>query len=71
LIEVIKEAQMKNGQGDGEVIKELQDGREWMAAQLARADQQARSFLTEHPILALAGAVGIGYLAARLLRSTR
>jgi hypothetical protein len=56
---------------DGETVKALQDGREWITERLAQADKQARSFLTEHPILSLACAVGIGYLAARLLRGSK
>lgn len=56
---------------DGEVVNALSDGREWISERLASADKQARSFLTEHPILSLACAVGIGYLAARLLRSRK
>jgi ElaB/YqjD/DUF883 family membrane-anchored ribosome-binding protein len=59
---------MNDVSSDGKVVKELMDGRDWVAERLTRADQQARSFLTEHPILAIACAVGIGYLAARLLR---
>ncbi|MDB4968967.1 MAG: hypothetical protein JWN44_4656 [Myxococcales bacterium] len=59
---------MSERQVDGNGVKQLQDGREWVAERLARADKQARSLLTEHPIAALACAVGIGYLAARLLR---
>jgi hypothetical protein len=51
-----------------EDVKMLKDGGEWMADRLERADKQVRSFLTEHPVLSLACAVGIGYLAARLLR---
>ena len=62
---------MDNGQADGEVAKELRDGRDWVVERLARADKQARSLLTEHPILSLACAVGIGYLAARLLRNAK
>jgi ElaB/YqjD/DUF883 family membrane-anchored ribosome-binding protein len=63
---------MNTTQTDGEeAVKELRDGREWMTERLARADKQARSFLTEHPILSLACAVGIGYLAARLLRGSK
>lgn len=62
---------MSETQVSGDVVKELLEGREWLAERLARADKQARSILTEHPILSLACAVGIGYLAARLLRDRR
>ena len=62
---------MNNGNGEKEVVQQLQDGREWIAERLAQADKQARSFLTEHPLLSLACAVGIGYLAARLLREQK
>jgi ElaB/YqjD/DUF883 family membrane-anchored ribosome-binding protein len=56
---------------DGEAVKALANGQEWLSEQLSRADKQARTFLTEHPILSLACAVGVGYLAARLLRSRK
>ncbi len=61
---------MIDGQTDGKAVKELPAG-EWVAERLARADKQARSFLIEHPYLSLACAVGLGYLAARLLRTPR
>jgi ElaB/YqjD/DUF883 family membrane-anchored ribosome-binding protein len=60
---------MNAEQVDGQVMKDLMEGRDWVAERLARADKQARSFLTEHPILTLACAVGVGFLAARLLQS--
>jgi ElaB/YqjD/DUF883 family membrane-anchored ribosome-binding protein len=66
---MIKEDLMNDAQSDGKMAKELLQGREWVAERLARADEQARSFLTEHPVLSLACAVGIGFLAARWLRS--
>lgn len=47
------------------------DSREWLSERLALADKQARAFITEHPILSLACAAGVGYLAARLLRAAR
>jgi hypothetical protein len=43
-------------------------GREWVTDTLARADKEVRSFLTEHPVMSLACAVGAGFLLARLLR---
>jgi len=62
---------MNNETDESEVVKPLHEGREWIAERLAQADEQARSFLTEHPILSLACAVGIGCLAARLLRDRK
>jgi ElaB/YqjD/DUF883 family membrane-anchored ribosome-binding protein len=62
---------MNDKQVDGTAIKELLERRDWVVEQLGRADKQARSFLTEHPILSLACAVGVGYLAARLMRSSK
>jgi ElaB/YqjD/DUF883 family membrane-anchored ribosome-binding protein len=63
---------MSDGNGDNQAVRnQLEDGRDWVVDRLAEADKQARSFLTEHPILALACAVGIGYLAARLLRPNK
>jgi hypothetical protein len=44
---------------------------EWMTEKMARADKEVRAFLTEHPLLSLACAVGAGYLLARLLRGRR
>jgi hypothetical protein len=66
-----EETAMNATDTQGEDIKALQDGGRWMAEQLERADKQVRSFLTEHPVLSLACAVGIGYLAARLLRGSK
>lgn len=63
-----EENEMSNGSGGSDVVQQLQDGREWMLERLTQADRQARLFLIEHPVLSLACAVGIGYLAARLLR---
>ena len=54
---------MNDGHPESKVVEELSDGGEWFA----RVDQQVRSLLIEHPILSLACAVGVGYLAARLL----
>ena len=62
---------MTNGQVDSKDVKEdlKEDVKgEWVSERLARADDQVRAFLSEHPIFSLACAVGIGYLAARLLR---
>lgn len=62
---------MNSEQIDGNGVNTIEAGREWLGKQLAVTDKHARWFLTEHPILALACAVGIGYLAARLLGPTR
>jgi ElaB/YqjD/DUF883 family membrane-anchored ribosome-binding protein len=62
---------MNDGNGESEVVQQLHEGREWIAERFAQADKQARSFLREHPILTLACAVGVGYLAARLWRARK
>lgn len=51
--------------GDG-VAAQLEDGRVWAVDRLAALDKQARWFVTAHPIVVLACAVGIGFVAARL-----
>ncbi|MGZ3443294.1 MAG: hypothetical protein ACXVDD_27425 [Polyangia bacterium] len=61
---------MTGAKSDNGVATEL-ELREWAAERLAAVDKQARSFLAEHPIVALAGAVGIGFLAGRLLSARR
>lgn len=53
---------LENGAAD-----KIRDGRAWVADRFAKIDKEARSFLTEHPIVALACAVGVGFVAARLL----
>ena len=58
---------MSEATTDNGVVKELERGRDWAAERLAEVDKQARSFLTEHPIVALACAVGIGFVVGRLL----
>ncbi|MGZ3427991.1 MAG: hypothetical protein ACXVCV_15150 [Polyangia bacterium] len=61
---------MTEAKSDNGVATEL-ELREWAAERLAAVDKQARSFLTEHPIVALGCAVGIGFLAGRLLSARR
>ena len=58
---------MSEEKPDNGTASSVRDGRAWVADRLARVDKEARSFLTEHPIVALGCAVGIGFVAARLL----
>jgi len=60
---------MSNDETAPEAPAQLPAPPEWVREGLARADQEVRSLLTQHPILSLACAVGAGYLIARLLRS--
>ena len=58
---------MSEEKPDNGAASSVRDGRAWVADRLAKVDKEARSFLTVHPIVALACAVGIGFVAARLL----
>ena len=49
----------------------LEDSRAWAVDRLAALDKKARWLVTEHPIVALACAAGIGFVAARLLSGRR
>ena len=49
------------------IATDLERGQKWAAEHLGAVDKQARSFLAEHPIVALACAVGIGFVVGRLL----
>ena len=62
---------MNLDKSDNGVAAQLEDGRAWAADRLAALDKQARGFVTAHPIAALACAVGIGFVAARLLSPRR
>jgi hypothetical protein len=53
------------------VAAQLEDGRVWAVDRLAELDKKARWLVTAHPIAALACAVGIGFVAARLLSPRR
>lgn len=57
---------MNEAKTDG-IATDLQRGQKWAVEHLAAVDKQARSFFTEHPIVALACAVGIGFVVGRLL----
>ena len=39
-----------------------------LRAELARVDEELRAFVKDRPILALLGALTVGYLAGRVLR---
>ena len=58
-------------QSDNGVAAQVEDGRAWAGERLAAIDKQARWFVTAHPIAALACAVGLGFVAARLLSGRR
>lgn len=60
----MSEANADNGAGT-----ELERGQKWAAEQLSAVDKKLRALLTEHPIAALACAVGIGFVVGRLLTS--
>jgi ElaB/YqjD/DUF883 family membrane-anchored ribosome-binding protein len=62
---------MNLDKGENGVAAQLDGGRAWAGEQLAALDKQARWFVAAHPIAALACAVGIGFLAARLLSARR
>ena len=62
---------MNLDKGENGVAAQLEDGRVWAGERLAALDKQARWFVTAHPIAALACAVGLGFVAARLLSSRR
>ena len=62
---------MNLDKGDNGVAAQLEDGRAWTVDQLAALDKKARWFVTAHPIAALLCAVGIGFVAARLLSPRR
>jgi hypothetical protein len=62
---------MSLDKGDNGVAAQLEGGRVWAVDQLAVLDKKARWFVTAHPIAALACAVGIGFVVARLLTARR
>jgi ElaB/YqjD/DUF883 family membrane-anchored ribosome-binding protein len=62
---------MNLDKGDNGVAAQLEDGRVWAVDRLAALDKKARWLVSEHPIAALACAVGIGFIAARLLSARR
>ena len=62
---------MNEPNSDNGVATQIEDGRAWAGERLTALDKQARSFLTQHPIAALACAVGLGFVAARLLGGRR
>ena len=62
---------MSEAKADNGVATEIESGRAWASEQLESIDKKARWFLIAHPIAALACAVGIGFVAARLLGGRR
>ena len=67
-----REKNMNEPNSDNGVATQIEDGRRaWAGERLTALDKQARSFLTQHPIAALACAVGLGFVAARLLGGRR
>jgi len=58
---------MSEEKPDNDAAGSVRDGRAWVADRVAKVDKGARSILTAHPIVAIACAVGIGFVAARLL----
>lgn len=62
---------MNEDKGENGVAAQVEGGRVWAVDRLAALDKQARWFVTAHPIAALACAVGLGFVAARLLSARR
>jgi ElaB/YqjD/DUF883 family membrane-anchored ribosome-binding protein len=60
---------MSEANADNGVATELERGQKWAVERLSEVDKQVRALLTEHPIAALACAVGIGFIVGRLLTS--
>jgi hypothetical protein len=60
---------MSESNADNGVATDLERGQKWVVERLSALDNQVRAVLTEHPIAALACAVGIGFVVGRLLTS--
>ena len=56
---------------DAAAPTDLDRAEKWAVERLSAVDKQVRAVLTEHPIAALACAVGIGFVVGRLLISGR
>jgi ElaB/YqjD/DUF883 family membrane-anchored ribosome-binding protein len=56
---------------DDAAATDLDRAEKWAVERLSAVDKQVRAVLTEHPIAALACAVGIGFVVGRLLTSRR
>jgi|KBSMisStandDraft_5_1062788.scaffolds.fasta_scaffold3438249_1 ElaB/YqjD/DUF883 family membrane-anchored ribosome-binding protein len=56
---------------DAAAPTDLDRAEKWAVERLSAVDKQVRAVLTEHPIAALACAVGIGFVVGRLLISRR
>jgi len=54
---------------DAAAPTDLDRAEKWAVERLSAVDKQVRAVLAEHPIAALACAVGIGFLVGRLLTS--
>jgi len=62
---------MTEASADNGVATDLERGQKWAVERLSAVDKQVRAVLAEHPIAALACAVGIGFVVGRLLISRR
>jgi hypothetical protein len=51
-----------------DIAKQVRPQLEDAQRRLASLNQQATAFIKEHPVACLVGAVGLGYLIARLAR---
>lgn len=60
---------MSEANADNGAATDLERGHKWAVERLSAVDKQVRALLAEHPIAALACAVGIGFLVGRLLTS--
>jgi ElaB/YqjD/DUF883 family membrane-anchored ribosome-binding protein len=58
---------MSEANADKDVVAEVERGKMWVLDRFSAVDKQLRAVLTEHPIAALACAVGIGFIVGRLL----